>query len=165
MRQVLCKGSRRSTRVGRRRFASRSGLTLYEVLISLAIFLPALAVLGQAVSHGGRAAVQAQLQTEAILRCDSVMDEVVAGIQPLTPSSGNLFPDGAPNWTWSLEVLEGPLPGLLEIQVIVSHTDSKEQVNSSSIRTRLMRDPLTLADIAAQQSQTQPTDTSTTTAQ
>lgn len=142
----------RRVRAGPRRARSvRRGLTLYEVLISLAIFLPALAVLGQAISNGGRAAVQAQLQTEAVLRCDSVISELVAGVQPLTPISGSLFADGAPGWSWSLEVWDGPYTGVQVAEVSVVHVDSNDQVNASASLTRYVWDPQLLSDAAAAQ--------------
>src|SRR5690606_14810966 len=101
----------------------------------------ALAVLGQAVTHGGRAAVQAQLQTEAILRADSVMGELIAGAQPLSAISGSLFEDGAPGWTWSLQVTDGPLAGLLRLEVTVTHVDSTQKVNARATIVRYLRDP------------------------
>ena len=42
---------------------SRHGLTLYEVILSIAILLPALVVLGHSIDTGTRAALQAQRQS------------------------------------------------------------------------------------------------------
>lgn len=120
---------------------TRRGLTLYEVILSLAIFLPALAVLGQAIATGGRAAVQARLQTDAVLRCESVLAECVAGAQPLTSVSSSAFADEAVGWSWSLAVSEGPAEGLLLVEASVTHEDTQGQVNASCTLSRLVRDP------------------------
>lgn len=129
------------------------GVTLYEVMVSMAILLPALTVLGQAIVNGGRAAVQAQFQTEAVLRADSLMSELIAGAQPLSANSGSLFPDSAVGWTWSLEINDGPYPGLLELDVTVVHQDSSGRINATANLTRLLRDPQVIADMAAQQAE------------
>src|SRR5512134_2043342 len=63
--------------------ANRRGLTLIEVLLSLGLFLGAVTVLSQLWWNGVRASVQSQLRTQAILRCESKMNEVVAGAEPL----------------------------------------------------------------------------------
>ena len=59
----------------------RNGLTLFELLLALAIFLASLAALAHSCwTSGSRAAAQAKLQTEAILRCESKLGELVSGI-------------------------------------------------------------------------------------
>src|SRR2546425_7335081 len=50
--------------------SSYRGLTLLEVLLSLALFLGALAVISQLWYSGVRASVQSQLRTQAVLRCE-----------------------------------------------------------------------------------------------
>ena len=127
----------------------RRGLTLYEVILALAIFLPALAVLGEGISTGLRAGVQAQLQTQAVLRCESALAEVVAGVWPMQAASEMAFADGAAGWTWSLEVLAGPHPHLLELQVTATYTDDTGLSTVSHTLTRYVRDPQLYLDAAA----------------
>ena len=62
---------RRILNATERKSASRPGLTLLEVLLSLGLFLGALAALSQLWYGGVRASVQARLSTQAILRCES----------------------------------------------------------------------------------------------
>ena len=128
---------------------TRSGLTLYEVILSLAILLPSLVVLGQMISQGTRAAVQSRLQTQAVLRCETVLSEVLAGIWPMQPAEGVAFEDAAPGWTWNLLVTAGPHPDLLALQVTVEHADTLGTVNASYSLTRLVRDPQLYIDAAA----------------
>src|SRR5258708_1867065 len=49
---------------------NRRGLSLFEVLIALAIFMGALAAIGQLIATGARGAVFAKLQTQAVIRCE-----------------------------------------------------------------------------------------------
>ncbi len=96
------------------------GLTLLEVVLAIALFLGATAVLSQLVSTGVRAAVQARWQTQAVLRCQSKMDEVVAGVEPLQDVSEGFFDDDEEGvWRWSLTVLPGPEDNLYELTVRV----------------------------------------------
>lgn len=126
------------------------GVTLYEVLLALAIFLPAMVVLGECLSQGSRAALRSQLQTEAIIRCESVLAELIAGVRPLQAATGLPFEDGAPGWTWSAEILPGPHPDLLLVEVTVEHLNMADEINASWSINRLVRDPQLFLDAAAQ---------------
>ena len=65
----------------------RPGLTLLEIVLSLAIFFGALAILSQLSWNGARAAVQARLKTQAIIRCEAKLAEVLAGAETLSPKT------------------------------------------------------------------------------
>lgn len=131
------------------RRSNRRGLTLYEVLLALVILLGSTVVIGQIISTGSRAAVQAQLQSEAILRCQTKLSEVVAGIEPLQSVSGQPFQDAGPEWSWSLQFGTGPHIDLLDLEVTVAHTDpATQQVVSQSLR-RYLRDPQVFLDATA----------------
>ncbi|HID21406.1 MAG TPA: hypothetical protein EYP14_03285 [Planctomycetaceae bacterium] len=98
----------------------RSGLTLLEVVLALGIFLGSMAVLSQLISTGVRAAVQARWQTQAILRCASKMEEIVAGMEPLQDVSESGFEDDEDGaWRWSLTVVPGREENLYELTVTV----------------------------------------------
>jgi len=129
-----------------RRFgSSRSGLTILEVLLSLGLFLGALAALSQLWYGGVRASVQARLSTQAILRCESKLNEAVAGVIPLQSTSDTPFEDD-PTWTWNLEVGPGPHANVLLLVVKVTHPGQGGlSANSYQLR-RLVRDPLVWTD-------------------
>ncbi len=139
-----------------RRVASRQGLTLLEVLLSLGLFLGALAALSQLWYGGVRASVQARLSTQAILRCESKLNEVVAGAVPLQSMTDTPFEDDA-TWTWSLQVLPGPHANVLLLVVNVSHPGQGGLSASSYQLSRLLRDPQVWTD--AQQTTTDGTTT------
>ncbi len=60
-------------------FSQHRGLTLFEVVIAMAIFAGAITALSQALSTATRAALQARLQSQAVLLCQTKMAEVVGG--------------------------------------------------------------------------------------
>lgn len=136
--------NRRLTRVGR---SGRDGLTLLEILLSVAIFFGALAVLSQLAWNGTRSAVQARLKTQAIIRCEAKLAEVIAGIEPMQPKSNVPFPDNA-HWSWSLVVSETTFPELLQLDVTVSHTGNSRLANVSFTLRRWTRDPSSFLDAA-----------------
>ena len=116
------------------------GFTLFEVLLSLGLFLGALAVLSQMWYGGVRASVQSRLRTQAIFRCESKLSEVVAGAIPLQATSDTPFEDDA-SWTWNLQVLPGPHADLMLVVVNVAHPGQGGLSSSSHQLSRLIRDP------------------------
>ncbi len=136
------------------RDSRRRGLTLLEVLLSLGLFLGALAALSQLWYGGVRAAVQSRLSTQAILRCESKLNEVVAGAVPLTSTSDTPFDDDA-SWTWSLQVEAGPHADALLVTVTATHPGQSGLSSSQHQLRRLIRDPQVWT--AAQQATTEET--------
>lgn len=128
----------------------RAGITLYEVVLSLAIFAGALAALGPLATTGSRAAVRTKLETQAVLRCESKLAEVLAGIEPLQSVSGGGFEDQAPGWSWDLAVNSGPRQDLLIVEVAAIHTNANGTQDATHRLVRLVRDPDALADLQSQ---------------
>ena len=122
-----------------RRSHRRSGITLLEVLIALAIFLGAISVIGQLVHTGSQAAISTQQKTEAVRRCETVLAEALSGSIPLQ-NSGTQFEDD-PDWSWTLTVLDGPHIDLLEIEAVVVHVDQFGTPDEEFVLVRWVRDP------------------------
>ena len=118
----------------------RAGLTLFEVIISLAIFMASIAAIGQLISTGVRAAVQARLQSQAVLRAESKMAEVVAGLVTLQGSASGAYPDD-PTWTWSIATAAGPHANLYLVEVTAMHDAKTSAGRQSYSLRRLVRDP------------------------
>jgi general secretion pathway protein I len=129
----------------------RSGLTLLEVLIALAIFMVAMTAISRLVSTGSRAATEAQLEADAALRAETVLNEALAGVHPLQASQGNAFEDD-PNWEWSMAVVEGPHIDLLQVDVTVARKIEGDVAGGTSYHavtlTRLVRNPQLFLDAA-----------------
>ena len=116
------------------------GFTLFEILLSLGLFLGALAVLSQMWYGGVRASVQSRLRTQAIFRCESKLNEVVAGVVPLQSTGDTPFEDDS-TWTWNLQVETFPHADLLKAVVNVTHPGQGGLSSSSHQLSRLIRDP------------------------
>lgn len=117
----------------------RSGITLLEVLIALAIFLGAITVIGQIINTGSQAAIAAQQQAEAVRRCETVLAETLAGSIAMQDSSGSFEDD--PDWSWSVAVLEGPHVDLLSLEVVVTHVDQFGHEDERFTLVRWVRNP------------------------
>lgn len=116
------------------------GMTLLEILLSIAIFLGAMTAIGQLVSLGSRAATRSQLMNEAILRCESKMNEMLSGASPMQATSLTAFDDD-PSWSWQAQVDAGPTSKLIRVEQRVEHFNAQGQANLSFSLVRLVRDP------------------------
>ncbi len=127
----------------------RAGLTLLEVLISVAIFLSSLAAIMQLLAIGKRSEMMTRLQTEAVMRCETLMAEVVSGVQELKDVTDQPFPDNESSgtWQWSLQSVESGTTGLLQITISVQYEVGSETVTAFSL-TRYLRDPQLFIDAA-----------------
>ena len=122
-----------------RNTSGRSGMSLLEVFVALAIFIAALAVITQIISTGSRAASRAQFQSEATLRAESTMAEAIAGVIPMQ-NDKKAFDDDA-SWQWSLAVESGPHVDTLLLTVLAEHTSESGKVNGAATLKRIIRDP------------------------
>jgi prepilin-type N-terminal cleavage/methylation domain-containing protein len=121
----------------KRRFGHRDGLSLLEVILSIAILGTSMAIISQFFYLGYRAADRARRQFDATLICDSVMAELAAGVVAPQPISG-AEPLNAPNWTYSVDVVDSDIQGLLLATVSVRQRNS-QAVEMSLVR--LLPDP------------------------
>lgn len=125
----------------RRTVPHRTGMTLLEVMIALAMFVSAMTVISQIWQMGSDSAIRAQFQADAALRGESKLNEIVAGILPLSPVAGQAFEDD-PQWTWSLSVDDESDATLKRLTLTISHSNSLGSPDIESTFVRLMRDPL-----------------------
>jgi type II secretion system protein I len=90
-------------RLPRTRIATRSGLTLLEVLVSVAIFLFSLVALSQLMSVATDRAREVQWQSRAVRLAQSKLNEVAAGVVAVNSSSSGTFDPEEPDWQWSVD--------------------------------------------------------------
>ncbi|MEO2049301.1 MAG: hypothetical protein ABGX16_22315 [Pirellulales bacterium] len=119
----------------------RHAFTLYEVVLAVAILLGAMAVMSNLIATGSRAATQSQLQTHAILLCQSKLSEVIAGVEPLASVQNAPFDSTSADWVWSLDVVPGPLESLLELHIRVTLPGEGSTPRAQATLMRWMRDP------------------------
>ena len=100
----------------------RTGLTLLEVIVSMAIFLISVTALYQLVLMGGERAMDIRLQTRTSMRCQAKLAELMIGAEPLN-SSGTYatFPEEYDKGLqWKVEASEsGDAKGLWHVKVWV----------------------------------------------
>jgi prepilin-type N-terminal cleavage/methylation domain-containing protein len=102
-----------------KRLAPRSGLSLLEVLVALAIFLFSLVALGRLVTLGADRALEVEQRGHAAVLCRSKLAEVAAGVIPLSSQGDTPF-DEDPDYTWSLDCEQGNVSGLWQVKVTVT---------------------------------------------
>lgn len=124
------------TRIGAR---PRDGLSLLEVLLSIAILGSSLVVIGQLISNGYRSAAEARLRTAATIHCDAIMAEVASGSIPVNSGASGSVP-GTDEWTYSVSSMPGVQVGLLSVTVTVTQSDGAANPLSLSV-VRFMPDP------------------------
>ena len=116
------------------------GLTLLEVLVSTAIFLGALTAILQVLRVGHNSRVEAVLDADAVLRCETVMGELISGIRPLASTGEQSFEDNS-DWVWTATVSDQGGEALLTVDVTVEHRANGVRTNSMYSLTRYVRDP------------------------
>jgi prepilin-type N-terminal cleavage/methylation domain-containing protein len=148
----------------------RRGFTLLEVMLALAILVGALAVLGELGRTGTRCAKISRDLTRAELLCESIMNEITAGIitpdtvqgatvvDPVQGTTDNqtASDDDAP-WVYSIDLQTIDQDGLMAVTVTVSQDLPAAQHPVGFSLTRWIPDP----DIEASDTSTQ-TDSSST---
>jgi prepilin-type N-terminal cleavage/methylation domain-containing protein len=138
---VLTDTSRISTSTGRNPWAlPRRAFSLLEVIIAMAIFLMSIVVIGQLITLGGEHAIEIEQQGEAVMLAQAKLNEVVAGVVPLTAQSDQAF-DEAPEYTWSVTAdPSSTIANLYTVTVVVTREQSDGTKVQSSL-SQLVLDP------------------------
>ncbi len=130
----------------------RSGLSLLEVILAIAILAGAMVMLGELMRMAGRHATAASELTQAQLHCQSVISQIAAGILPPDATQGTPM-ESDPDWIYSIDVQALPIEGLIAVQVTVEQNlDAQQQPLSASL-TRWMIDPDLALQEAAEQAE------------
>ena len=117
----------------------RAGLTLLEVLLSLAIFLFAIVALLRLVTNATQRAAYAERKQQATYLCQSKLNEFAAGVLPLASQGATPFDEDA-DWQWSADAGQDDVSNLWRIQVTVSRQMGDGSELSVAL-TRMILDP------------------------
>ncbi len=121
-----------------------AGLSLLEVLLAFVFLTCALAAVGQRVFVGMMSATRLQQETEAAIRCESMLGMMLSGAQHYQKSG--MWPDDQ-RWRWSSNLTPSSVSGMLQLTVSVWHSDPNRKFARCSL-TRLVRS--NFADIGKQ---------------
>jgi type II secretory pathway pseudopilin PulG len=102
----------------RPRPARRPGLSLLEILLSLAIFLMSLVAIGGLVESGSDRGMSAAMQAAGTRLAQSKLAEVEAGAIPVSSGGQGTF-DDEPEWNWSIEPGSAAVPNVYPVTVRV----------------------------------------------
>lgn len=105
----------------RRVRSARRGLSLLEVILALAIFVGAVAILNELLHQGLRASADHRLRTTALLLAESKLEEFASGIERLRVTPDPEPCPGQPGWQWSSAVEPTAIAGLMRVAVRVEH--------------------------------------------
>jgi type II secretion system protein I len=127
--------------------AGRTGLTLLEVLVALAIFFMAWVGIARLIGMASNQAIDARVQIEALQVAQSKLDEVLSGITPLQSQSDNALdpseaPGGQSGWTWALDANPAEILNLYTVQVRVTYARGDGTTTQIAL-TQLVLDPAT----------------------
>jgi len=132
--------SRRRIRWKNPRPKVRSGISLFEVVLSLVILVTSLAAIGQLISGGGRGAVKSRLLTQGVFLAESLMAEMMSGATPLSSQSGMTLPNN-PDWTADVTIESELQADLYLVTVRVQHQSNSSMGDVRYELVRLVRDP------------------------
>ncbi|MEK6236697.1 MAG: type II secretion system GspH family protein [Planctomycetales bacterium] len=109
-----------------KRFPRRSGMSLLEVILAVAILSLAAAGLGELIRGGLRSAEHARLETMAQLMCENKLAEITAGLvspEPISGAAVEVDPDAgggvSPRWLYSVELQPVEQEGMVALRVTV----------------------------------------------
>ncbi|HBH51552.1 MAG TPA: hypothetical protein DDY91_06620 [Planctomycetaceae bacterium] len=117
-----------------------TGISLFEVVLSLVILVTSLAAIGQLISGGGRGAVKSRLLTQGVFLAESLMAEMMSGATPLSSQSGVALPDH-PDWTADVTIESESQTDLYLVTVRVQHQSNSSMGDVRYELVRLVRDP------------------------
>jgi Tfp pilus assembly protein FimT len=120
------------------RRARRPGLSLLEVLVSLAILLMSLVAIGRLVDFGADRGLEARLHSLGTRLALGKLAEVEAGAIALDSTSNGTC-ENDPDWNWTVEPEAQDVPNVYEVTVRVSR-DLKGKPFEVSI-TQFVFDP------------------------
>lgn len=127
--------------------SQRAGVSLLEVVISVAIFLAALTAILSLLDMGNQSRLSVSLDAKAAILCESAMAEYTSGMRDLVSTTDEPI-ENEDNWSLSTTVEPGDGESLLKVTVLIKHTVNDNNVNSSFRLMRLMRDPQLFLDAA-----------------
>ncbi len=123
---------------------ARRGLSLFEVVIAATILAGSFAMLSQLIDVGQQASLRTSLELQGLVRAETVLDELVAGVTEVVTTGPSAFTDD-PNWTYEVVVENGYQNLSLDyVFVRVTHVQNNGMQNARVELSRLIYVPVVL---------------------
>ena len=127
----------------------RAALSLFEVILAIAILGTAYAALAQLFSTGRVASVQASREVEALIKAESLMAQIEAGLVAQEAVSETQWVDRLTNapeegWYWQVDLYETGLETMVRLVVTVQHKNSHQAQTAKVQLARLLVDQTAL---------------------
>ena len=130
----------------------RSGLSLLEVMLALAILGVSIAAVGELIRIGSISSQRARKSTVAQMLAESRMAELAAGIIPPDPVADMPF-EYYEGWTYTIERLELDQEGLVALQLTVQEVTNNAATAESFSLTRWVQLVEDNADVMANETE------------
>lgn len=124
-----------------------SGFSLLEAIVAVGIFIGSMALIGQLLDVGLRMVDVDKYETQALLRAESTMEEIVAGIRPINLEGTRepIIDLDDPRWRTHILIEPTEVESLLRVTVVTEFladpaaTTEEEATHRQSL-TRLVAD-------------------------
>jgi general secretion pathway protein I len=126
--------------INRTSCGKRRGLTLLEVIVAMTIFMASGILIYQLVSLGNDRALDVQLHSRASMLCQSKLEELKIGAEPLTGTSGQAFSNDDSDFQYDVNVEDGDLQGIKKVRVTVKQERDGRVLAEVSL-SQLILDP------------------------
>ena len=131
---------------GIRQRRRRSGFSLLEVILAIAILTGSVAVLSELIGQGIECTRYARDTTYALLLCESKMAEICSGAEFPQQASDQVYDTatasvGKVSWLYSVDLATVDLPGLVQVTVTVSQDLPPEWGPAECTLVRWIVDP------------------------
>ncbi|WP_166827066.1 type IV pilus modification PilV family protein [Thalassoroseus pseudoceratinae] len=147
----------RTTHPPSRTTSNRFGLSLLEVMLAVSIFTMSMAAIYQLIAIGYRNTIDSRLQTQAIVRAESKISEVIANADLMQTTAASPFEEDASTsisgtWTWSLTVSPWEVDAtMVNLELTTQYETADGTPAAVFTLRRLVRDPQAIADLQAEQ--------------
>jgi len=145
--------------------ARRDAFSLIEVIIALFIFMISFVAVFELINIGSDRAMDTQAISQASLLCQSKMNELVVGAEPMTPMDFTAFDDN-PSFQYKIDAEEGEFDFLWNVVVHVRYQPEGRDKALEVTLAQMIVDPSirgsTLEPLPVASTDNTPPDTTTT---
>lgn len=114
-----------------RRQRNHSAFTLLEILVVLVILGMGMALIITMTTNTTRYSERVEEETFVQLHCENMMNSILAGNMVATIGLELPIPD-APNWSTTVELLDGPIDNLVAIRITAQRYSTIETLNPNN---------------------------------